>query len=130
MKSCTTSIFLSPLAAPRPLWALPVLEKVHFSDALIYWKILRVERFYTMVKIFWGETPAKISPLEMVSVYNAFGNLIPQGEAGAPTLMKVSDALIGMDLLGKAETVIESQLDGGFVAADCGAFAYNWGLKL
>lgn len=67
-------------------------------------------------QIFSGETPVKISPLEAVSVYNTFGNLIPRTEQGADISLKVADALLSMDLLGKAVAVIESQLSANLVA--------------
>lgn len=68
--------------------------------------------------IFTGETSSKITPLEAVSVYNTFGNLVPAGAEGVPTLLKVSDALISMDLLGKAEVILEGVVNSGALPAE------------
>lgn len=68
--------------------------------------------------IFSGEMASKITPLEAVSVYNTFGNLVPAGAEGVPTLLKVADALISMDLLGKAEVILEGVVNSGTLPSE------------
>jgi hypothetical protein len=68
-----------------------------------------------LTDLFVNGRVKEISPLEAVSVYNAYGNRLPQGETGSIAALNFADSLIGMDLLDKAEALLEAQLESGLV---------------
>lgn len=79
---------------------------------------IRADITRTFADIFNGGGAAKITPLEAVSVYNSFGTLVPPGSAGSQVMLKVADYLVTIDLLGKAEDILEDQLSHGYPPSD------------
>jgi hypothetical protein len=75
--------------------------------------------------LFVGNGVEKIQPLEAVTIYNEFSSLMPPGPDSATASLHFADNLIRMDLLTKAETVLEDYLKTGSVplsqVADIGA---------
>jgi tetratricopeptide (TPR) repeat protein len=87
---------------------------------------LRVEMADTVASLC-GNNEAdrkKLPPLEAVSIYNEFEDLLPEGEEGAPALLNFADYLISMDLLDRAAGLINralSQVTAPAQQADIGA---------
>lgn len=71
-----------------------------------------------LVDLFVGGGMKNVSPLEAVSVYHEFSAMLPAGETGAKAALNLADSLIGMDLLGKAEALLEEQLKNAAVPQD------------
>ncbi|MBI1214765.1 MAG: hypothetical protein GC185_02975 [Alphaproteobacteria bacterium] len=71
-----------------------------------------------LTDLFVNGRAKEIPPLQAVSIYNEFSGLLPQGETGAVAAINFADSLIGMDLLDKAEDLLNKQLDDGQVPAD------------
>lgn len=63
--------------------------------------------------IFVGKQAESISPLEAISIYTAYGSLMPTGAEGSLATLHFADFLIRMDLLGKAADIIEAQVQSG-----------------
>lgn len=82
-------------------------------------------RIFTSV--FDPNTPTPVSPIEAVSVYNEFNNLVPTGDAGTELRLRAADFMISIDLLGKAAGIIDGLLNNGLIPADKIA---NTGAKL
>lgn len=66
-----------------------------------------------MSDLFVDGNASGLPPLEAVSVYTQFGNLLPGGADGVVPSLNFADSLIGMDLLDKAEALIEKQITIG-----------------
>lgn len=69
----------------------------------------------TFADLFVHNKAKDLPPLEAVSIYNGFSNLMPDGEAGAAAALNFADSLVSMDLLEKAATLLQDQLRGGYV---------------
>lgn len=65
--------------------------------------------------LFVGGKARDLQPLEAVSIYNSFQEYMPPGEEGAVAALGFADSLIGIDLLEKAEALLETQLKSGYV---------------
>jgi hypothetical protein len=63
--------------------------------------------------LFTSDVAGKVSPLEMVSVYNEFRSLIPPGPEAETAALNFIDGLIRMDLLSKAAALMEEQVKAG-----------------
>ncbi|MFH1158675.1 MAG: hypothetical protein V1721_07335 [Pseudomonadota bacterium] len=61
-------------------------------------------------ELFAGNQIVRISPLEAISVYDAFSGLLPSGSEGVAASLSFADCLIRMDLLERAAGVIEDQI--------------------
>ncbi len=79
-------------------------------------KPIREEMKAMMGNLFINGNAAKLPPLEAVSVYTQFGSLLPTGAEGVVPALNFADSLIGMDLLDKAEALIEKQIAAGLPA--------------
>lgn len=66
-----------------------------------------------LIDLFVGGAAQKLPPLEAVSIYNEFGSLLPPGPESAAANLSFADHLIRMDLLEKAENILESSLRAG-----------------
>jgi tetratricopeptide (TPR) repeat protein len=64
--------------------------------------------------IFIGNMGGKINPVEAVSIFNEFKDLLPEGRDNSLAQLNFADFLIQIDLLEKAEEILEGQIDGGF----------------
>lgn len=60
--------------------------------------------------LFAGNQIVRISPLESISVYDAFSSLLPSGPKGVIASLSFADCLISMDLLERAAWMIEDQI--------------------
>ncbi|MCK5659000.1 MAG: hypothetical protein KAH96_03895, partial [Alphaproteobacteria bacterium] len=60
--------------------------------------------------LFAGNQIVRISPLEAISVYDAFSSLLPSGSEGVVASLSFADCLISMDLLERASWIIEDQI--------------------
>ena len=67
--------------------------------------------------VFVGGQSKDIPPLEAVSIYTEFNSLMPQGQDGSTATLNFADSLISIDLLDKAEHLLEDQIKGGQLAA-------------
>ena len=76
---------------------------------------IRSDMARTVSSLFIGDKAQSISPLEAVSVYNEFSNLLPEGPESAAAALNFAGFLISMDLLDKAEAMIENLLQNGRV---------------
>lgn len=63
--------------------------------------------------IFIGKQAESIAPLEAISIYTAYGDLMPTGAEGSIATLNFADFLIRMDLLGKAAELIDDQIRRG-----------------
>lgn len=63
--------------------------------------------------IFIGKQAENIAPLEAISIYTAYGDLMPTGAAGSVATLSFADFLIRMDLLDKAAELIDDQIRRG-----------------
>lgn len=75
-----------------------------------------MKRIFT--DLFLSDPGSKVKPLEIVSVYNEFSNLIPPGPEATTAALNFTDSLISMDLLGKAAALMEDQLKSGNLPED------------
>jgi hypothetical protein len=64
--------------------------------------------------IFVGGVFQDVNPVEAVSIYNDFQELLPEGRDRSVAELNFADFLIRIDLLEKAEAVLEKQISGGF----------------
>jgi len=67
--------------------------------------------------LFVNGKSKEISPLEAVSIYKEFNNLMPAGPAGSVATLNFADSLISMDLLESAESLLADQLKSGQIDA-------------
>jgi hypothetical protein len=74
---------------------------------------IRDEMKSVFYDLFVGGQAGKIPALEAVAVYGEFSNLLPAGPAGATASLGFAEYLIRMDLLDKAEDLIEAQIGIG-----------------
>jgi hypothetical protein len=76
-------------------------------------------------ELFVGGHVEGVDPLERVSIYTEFNALMPPGADGAAATLTFADSLITLDLLDKAEGLLENQIKTGLVPqeklADTGA---------
>ena len=79
---------------------------------------IRDDMKHILSDLFLTDTVSKIKPLEAVSVYNEFGNLIPPGPDAVTAALNFADSLIRMDLLSKAAALLEDQLKSGNLPED------------
>lgn len=70
-----------------------------------------MERIFS--DLFVGGQAGKIPPLEAVSVYNEFKSLLPSGAEGVAAKIDFANYLIRIDLLGKAQEIMEEQIRNG-----------------
>ena len=63
--------------------------------------------------IFIDKKAESIAPLEAISIYTAYGDLMPTGEKGSVATLNFADFLIRMDLLEKAAELIDDQISRG-----------------
>ncbi len=68
--------------------------------------------------LFTSDVAGKVAPLEIVSAYNEFSNLIPPGPDAATAALNFVDSLIRMDLLDRAAALMEDQLKTGKLPDD------------
>lgn len=77
-------------------------------------KPIRDEMNRIVADLFAQAPDAKrVSPLEAVAVYNEFNAAIPAGEPSTTAALNFTDYLISMDLLPKAEQILEAKLKDG-----------------
>lgn len=63
--------------------------------------------------IFIDKKAEGIAPLEAISIYTAYGDLMPTGTKGSVATLNFADFLIRMDLLEKAAELIDDQIRRG-----------------
>jgi hypothetical protein len=63
--------------------------------------------------LFLSDSTGIVTPLEVVSIYNEFGTLMPAGADSSRAALNFADNLIRIDLLDRAAAVIEEQIRGG-----------------
>lgn len=63
--------------------------------------------------LFVGDSSKTVPPLEALSVYGEFSDMMPAGENGSIVALNFADYLIRMDLLEKATDLIEKQITAG-----------------
>jgi tetratricopeptide (TPR) repeat protein len=78
---------------------------------------IRDEMKSVFADLFVNGQASKVSPLEAVAVYGEFNNLLPAGPAGVTASLGFAEYLIRMDLLDKAEDLIEAQIKIGLPEA-------------
>lgn len=69
----------------------------------------------TVTDLFSGTPDTAISPLEAVAVYNEFKSSIPAGMQSTTAALNFTDYLVSMDLLPRAQKVLEAELEAGIV---------------
>jgi tetratricopeptide (TPR) repeat protein len=72
----------------------------------------------TFSDLYIGGAAEKIPPLEAISVYNEFTELMPPGQESAAANVHFADYLIRMDLLSKAEKILDTNLKSGNIPDD------------
>lgn len=65
--------------------------------------------------LFVGGRTAEISPLEAASIYTGFSDLMPAGMEGSAAALNFADTLISIDLLERAEKLLEEQIKSGLL---------------
>lgn len=70
----------------------------------------RSEMAQTVQTLFTGDARKKINPLEAVSVYSEYEELLPEGEAGSVAALNFADYLVSMDLLDRAAGLMNRAL--------------------
>lgn len=79
---------------------------------------IRDEMSRVFSEVFVGGKAKDIPPLEAVSLYTEFKALMPQGQDGSTATLNFADSLISIDLLDKAQKLLEEQIRGGLIPAD------------
>jgi hypothetical protein len=74
---------------------------------------LRDDMRRAFIDLFVGGAVKDIPPLESVSIYNEFNSFLPPGADGSAAVLNFADSLITIDLLDKAESLLETQLRQG-----------------
>lgn len=72
---------------------------------------IRQEMAETVTSLFTGDARKKLNPLEAVSIYSEYENLLPEGAAGSTAVLNFADYLTRMDLLDRAAGLINHVLD-------------------
>lgn len=72
---------------------------------------IRQEMAQTVTTLFSGTARDKLNPLEAVSIYSEYENLLPEGAAGSTAVLNFADYLTRMDLLDRAAGLINRVLD-------------------
>lgn len=65
--------------------------------------------------VFTGPQTATLNPLNALALYNEFNSLLPYGALGTTAKLNFTDYLIRMDLLEKAEDMLEEQISKNLV---------------
>ncbi|HYD19355.1 MAG TPA: hypothetical protein VEF76_12840 [Patescibacteria group bacterium] len=78
---------------------------------------IRDEIGRVVADLFIGGGAKNLPPLEAVAAYNAYSTYLPGGEEGAIAALGFADSLIGIDLLDRAEALLELQLKNGALPA-------------
>ncbi|MDE1151965.1 MAG: hypothetical protein PW788_05440 [Micavibrio sp.] len=78
---------------------------------------IRADMSGTFSDLFVNGKAKDISPLEAVSIYKEFNNLMPAGAEGSIATLSFADSLISMDLLESAESLLADQLKSGQIDA-------------
>lgn len=73
---------------------------------------LRDEMAATVRRLFVAADRKPLKPLQAVSVYNTYGDLLPEGEESRQGALNFADYLVQMDLLDRAAAMISESLDG------------------
>ncbi|MEZ0222934.1 MAG: hypothetical protein ACAH83_00140 [Alphaproteobacteria bacterium] len=76
---------------------------------------IRDEMGRVFSEVFVGGKARDIPPLEAVSMYTEFKALMPQGADGSTATLNFADSLISIDLLDKAEKLLEEQIRSGYL---------------
>lgn len=63
--------------------------------------------------IFVGGTAGRIAPIEAITIYNEFSDMMPSGEDGLTAALRFADELISVDLLDQAAKILDEQLKSG-----------------
>lgn len=71
---------------------------------------IRQEMAQTVTTLFSGSARDKLNPLEAVSIYSEYENLLPEGAAGSTAVLNFADYLARMDLLDRAAGLINRVL--------------------
>jgi hypothetical protein len=79
---------------------------------------IRDEMSQVFADVFVNGKAKEMSPLEAVSLYTEFKSLMPDGPDGSTATLNFADSLISIDLLDKAETLLEEQIKGGFLSPE------------
>lgn len=75
--------------------------------------IIRSSMQHVIEDIFIDKQAEGIAPLEAISIYTAYGDLMPAGQKGSVATLNFADFLIRMDLLEKAAALIDDQIRRG-----------------
>ncbi len=76
-------------------------------------EVIRGSMRHVIEDIFIDKQAEGIAPLEAISIYTAYGDLMPTGEKGSVATLNFADFLIRMDLLEKAAELIDDQIRRG-----------------
>ncbi len=71
---------------------------------------IRQEMAQTVTTLFSGSARDKLNPLEAVSIYSEYENMLPEGAAGSAAVLNFADYLTRMDLLDRAAGLINRVL--------------------
>lgn len=72
---------------------------------------IRQEMAETVANLFSGKNRDKLNPLEAVSIYNDYKDLLPPGAESTAAALNFADYLTRMDLLDRAATIMDKALD-------------------
>lgn len=79
---------------------------------------IRDEMNQVFSDVFVGGQAKDMPPLEAVSLYTEFKVLMPQGADGSTATLNFADSLIKIDLLDKAEKLLEDQIRSGLLTPE------------
>jgi len=71
---------------------------------------VRAEMAKTFHDVFLGDQGAAMSPLEALTLYQDFRDLIPTGEEGVAVGRNLAERLVAIDLLDQASSLLETQI--------------------
>ncbi|TAL30289.1 MAG: hypothetical protein EPN97_12765 [Alphaproteobacteria bacterium] len=79
---------------------------------------IRDEMRQVFSEVFVGGKAKDMPPLEAVSLYTEFKPLMPEGADGSTATLNFADSLISIDLLDKAEKLLEEQIKSSYLSAE------------
>lgn len=72
---------------------------------------IRAEMTQAFEDVFLTDRLDRLSPLDAITLYDAFRDLTPDGSVGDDMIRRLAEALVKADLLGRASSLIETLID-------------------
>lgn len=79
---------------------------------------IRAEMAKTFHDIYLTDKGAKLSPIEALTLYQTYPDLLPSGDEGFDVKSNLAERLVAIDLLDQAATILEDQVKTGLKGED------------